>query len=81
MSFKNLSRDNITLGEKFFSISWPFVILLCLVAFIGYLSLYSAAGGSNDPWAGPHALRFAVGLVGLMITAMIDIRLWMRFAY
>lgn len=81
MSFKNLSRDNMTLAEKFFSISWPFVILISLVAFIGYLSLYSAAGGSNSPWAGPHAIRFAIGLTGLMITALIDIRLWMRFAY
>lgn len=81
MSFRNLGRDTLTLPEKLLSISWPFVFLLCMVAFIGYLSLYSAAGGSNTPWAGHHAIRFSVGLVGLIITALIDIRLWMRFAY
>lgn len=81
MAFQNISRDNLTLPEKFFSISWPFVLMLFLVGMIGFLSLYSAAGGNIDKWAGPHIIRFAIGLVGLVIAAMIDIRLWMRFAY
>lgn len=81
MVHRNIGRDNLTLPEKFFSISWPFVALLTLVGTIGFLSLYSAAGGKIDSWAGPHAIRFGIGLVGLIIAAMIDIRLWMRFAY
>ena len=81
MAFRNHSRDHLTLPEKFFSISWPFIALLTVVAAIGFMSLYSADGGNADTWATPHAIRFAVGLVGLVITAMIDIRLWLRFAY
>jgi len=81
MSFRNLTRDSLTLGEKFFSISWPFIGLIAMLTMVGYISLYAAAGGSNTPWAGPHVIRFAVGLIGLIITALIDIRLWMRFAY
>ncbi|HCS23816.1 MAG TPA: rod shape-determining protein RodA [Alphaproteobacteria bacterium] len=75
------NRDNLTLPEKFFSISWTFVALLVMVGGIGFMSLYSADGGNADKWATPHGLRLIVGLVGLVITAMIDIRLWLRFSY
>jgi rod shape determining protein RodA len=81
MAFRNYNRDNLTLPEKFFSISWPFVFLLIVVGTIGFLSLYSAAGGKVETWAGAHALRFTAGIFGLIIVAMIDIRLWLRFAY
>lgn len=81
MAFHNYNRDNLTLPEKFFSISWPFIFLLALAAMIGFLSLYSAAGGKIETWAGAHALRFAAGICGLVVVAMIDIRLWLRAAY
>lgn len=75
------NRDNLTLPEKFFSISWPFIALLTVVATIGFLSLYSANGGNAAKWATPHAIRYTLGLAGLIVAAMIDIRLWLRFAY
>ncbi|MFN7115058.1 MAG: rod shape-determining protein RodA [Alphaproteobacteria bacterium] len=81
MAIRNYSRDNLTLSEKFFSISWPFIALLVVMAGIGFISLYSAAGGKIETWAGAHAVRFAAGLCGLLIVAMIDIRLWLRVAY
>ena len=76
-----LSRDRLTVMEKFFGISWTFIALLTLVAFVGVLSLYSAAGGHMEPWAAKHALRFAVGVAGLVAVSLIDIRLWLRLAY
>ena len=37
------------------------------VACAGFLMLYSVAGGSLEPWAEPQMIRFAVGLVGMVV--------------
>lgn len=81
MSYRNLTRDQMTLPEKLMSISWPFLVLVTLVASVGFMSLYSAAGGHMDPWAGKQMVRFAVGMVMLIVVAVTDIRIWMRAAY
>lgn len=73
--------DAMNLYAKFQSISWPFLLLITMAATVGFISLYSAAGGNFEPWAGKQMVRFAIGMAGLVITAMIDIRIWMRFAY
>ena len=82
MSFRIVAmRDSLSLGEKLRSIRWSFVLLLGVVAGVGIMSLYSAAGGSMDPWAGAHLMRFGLGLTVMLVAAMIDIRIWMQFAY
>jgi rod shape determining protein RodA len=43
--------------------------------------LYSAAGGDFDPWADRQMVRFAVGLVLMLSVAVVDIRIWLRYAY
>ncbi len=78
---RSLSRDSLSIQEKLMSISWPFLVLITAVACVGFISLYSAASGNMQPWAGPQAIKFGIGILGLVITALIDIRLWMRFAY
>ena len=76
-----MRHDGLSLQNKLRSISWPFLILLTMTACVGFISLYSAASGSMDPWAGKQAVRFAIGMAGLILTALIDIRIWMRLAY
>lgn len=71
----------MSLYDKLLSISWPFLLLITMTACVGFVSLYSAAGGNLEPWAGKQMVRFAVGMCGLIITAMIDIRIWMKFSY
>jgi len=78
---RGIRQDYLSVFEKLTLISWPFLFLLTLVASIGFLSLYSAAGGSIDPWAGKQMARFAVGMAGLIIVSVIDIRIWMKLAY
>lgn len=77
----SLSRDNMSIVEKLSSISWPFLVLITITSCIGFASLYSAAGGSFEPWADKQMVRFAFGMIGLLITALIDVRIWMRLAY
>lgn len=81
MSLRSRSRDGMNALEKLKAISWPFLILVTLVACVGFVSLYSAASGSIDKWAAPQMARFAFGMVGLIVTALIDIRVWMRLSY
>jgi rod shape determining protein RodA len=76
-----MRRENMSLYDKLLSISWPFLLLITMTACVGFVSLYSAAGGSLEPWAGKQMMRFVIGMCGLIITAMIDIRIWMKFAY
>jgi rod shape determining protein RodA len=43
--------------------------------------LYSAGDGSVDPWAKRHAIRFGLGIMVMITIAVIDTRIWLRYAY
>lgn len=74
-------RDQLTLVQKILSINWTLVLLLTALAGFGLTMLYSAGGGSMEPWASRQAMRFGIGMVLMLTVAVIDIRIWMRFAY
>jgi rod shape determining protein RodA len=67
-------------AAKLLALNWSLVLLLFAVASTGFLMLYSVAGGSLDPWARAQMTRFAVGLVGMIVIGMIDIRFWRAMA-
>jgi rod shape determining protein RodA len=67
--------------SKVLRINWPYILLLCALAAVGYIALYSAGGGSAEPFARRHALRFASGLVVMVAIAMVDIRVIARLAW
>lgn len=69
------------LRAKLFELNWAFVLLVVLTGSIGILMLYSVAGGSWDPWAVRHAVRFGAGLAVMLVVAMVPPRLWMSLAY
>ncbi len=81
MSERRLFRAaQVGLAGKVLEISWLYIGLLGLLAAIGYVALYSAGGGPA-PYANRHALRFAVGLLILLATALTDLRLIKRLAW
>jgi rod shape determining protein RodA len=67
--------------QKLWYIPWSFVLVLCAVAAVGYVALYSAGGGAPEPYASRHALRFAFGLVMMLSIALVDIRVIARLAW
>lgn len=73
--------NNMTIGEKLGQITWSLVLLIILVASVGFAMLYSAANGNWDPWASRQAVRFGVAVVMMLFIALIDIRIWMKLAY
>ena len=68
-------------GAKLWQINWLYVLLLCALAGVGYVALYSAGGGSAEPYAGRHVIRFSIGVVMMLTIALIDIRVLARFAW
>ncbi len=70
-----------TLPQKLLRLNWPLVVLITLVAAIGFAMQYSVAEGNLDPWARRQMIRFAVSFCGMLVVAMIDIRFWHGSAY
>jgi rod shape determining protein RodA len=66
--------------RKVLFLNWPLVVLVIAVASVGFLMLYSIAGGNVDTWARPQMERFAVGLVLMFIVAMVPIWFWRNMA-
>ncbi len=81
MSINGLNKPQLTLGRKLWQIHWLFVLLLFVIASIGFTMLYSVANGSFDPWAIRQLMRFGAGLILMLAVAVSDIRLWLRYAY
>lgn len=78
---RRLRRGEMSMAEKLWAMSWSLVLLITVIAGIGFLMLYSAANGSIDPWASRQMVRYGVGLVFMLALALVDIRLMMRYAY
>ncbi|MGJ5620359.1 rod shape-determining protein RodA [Sulfitobacter sp. MF3-043] len=77
MSYLEYTVKSVPAGfRKFLFINWPLALLLASVCGIGFLMLYSVAGGSFTPWAEPQIKRFALGMVLMIIVALIPIWLW-----
>ncbi|PZO83612.1 MAG: rod shape-determining protein RodA [Micavibrio aeruginosavorus] len=62
-------------------VNWGLLFLITLFSSIGFTALYSAAGGSFEPWAEKQMVRYAVFAVGAVIISLIDIRIWYKLAY
>ncbi len=76
-----LNKSNLTLGQRLWRVHWLFVLVLILTASVGFAMLYSAANGSFDPWASRQMIRFGVGLVAMLMVAMTNLRLWLKYSY
>jgi rod shape determining protein RodA len=83
MSFESTvgRRGDLSTKRKLLQLNWFLVLLLIVVAGIGFAMLYSAAGGKMDPWASRQMIRFGVGVGVMLIIAMVDLRFWLRYAY
>jgi len=82
MVLEAISRSGrLSLLDKLYEINWGVMLLIGAVAAVGFVMLYSAAGGSIDPWASRQMVRFGVGVGILLVFAMIEPRLWLQLAY
>ena len=81
MSYLEYTVRRVPAGPgKILHLHWALVVLLIAVSSIGFVMLYSVAGGSLYPWAEPQMKRFAVGLGLMFVMALVPIWFWRNIA-
>jgi rod shape determining protein RodA len=70
-----------SITSKLWYVNWPVIAVASLIATIGCAALYSVGGGSFQPWAERHAMRFLIATAILLAMAMVRIHIWLRAAY
>ncbi|WP_298258703.1 rod shape-determining protein RodA [uncultured Litoreibacter sp.] len=74
MSYLAYNVKSVPSGfSKVLHLNWPVIVLLSAIASVGFLMLYSVAGGSMSPWAEPQMKRFAVGMFLMICVAMVPV--------
>jgi len=77
MSFLEYNLKTVPTGpRKVLYLNWSLVFLLTAVACIGFIMLYSVAGGRLETWAEPQMKRFGVGMAAMFVIAMVPIWFW-----
>jgi rod shape determining protein RodA len=81
MSYLEYTIRRVPSGPaKMLYLNWPLLILVCTAAAVGFMMLYSVAGGSLTPWAEPQMKRFGLGLALMLTVAMVPIWFWRNIA-
>jgi rod shape determining protein RodA len=73
-------RAELSIAEKLHQITWSMLFFIALIGVFGFAMLYSAAH-SVDPWATRQGIRFLFGLGVLVAVSLVDIRVYLRYAY
>lgn len=77
MSFLEYNVKSMPTGwRKILHLNWALALLVVSVASVGFLMLFSVAGGSLSPWAEPQMQRFALGFLVMLVVAMVPIWFW-----
>ncbi len=74
-------QSQMSLAEKIRNINWGLVVLVSVLAGVGFATLYSAANGHWDPWASRQVVRYGVAAAVMLGVAVVDLRSWLRGAY
>ena len=78
MSYLEYRVQTVPTGfwPKVLAFHWALALLLAATASVGFLMLYSVAGGSFTPWSLPQMQRFGMGLAIMFAVAMVPIWFW-----
>ena len=74
------ATQTLHLPDKLARLSWSYVILIVLIGLVGYAMLYSAGGGSHQPWAWRHAVGRGRGRGARGVVGGVGPRVWLRAA-
>jgi rod shape determining protein RodA len=81
MALSGPYREHMSVMSRLTEVNWLFVLLILAVSAIGIAVLYSAGGGSFDPWASRQISRFGLAIAIMFAAALVDLRFWLRHAY
>ncbi len=80
-SSSSSSAASLNAVTKVQRLPWFFIVCTALLASVGGVMLYSAAGGKMDPWASDHLLRYGMALVVMLLVALTNLHVWIGIAY
>lgn len=70
----------VTFGRRLMSVNWLLVLVVSVLVAVGTATLYSVEGGSFDPWAKAHGVRFLVGLAIILTMISLPMSFWRGLA-
>jgi len=77
MSFLEYSQKSTPTGlNKVLHLNWALILLILAVSGVGFMMLYSVAGGSVRPWLVPQFQRFVLGFAAMLFVAFTPIWFW-----
>jgi len=77
MSYLEHNLQRVPAGlAKLLYFNWGLLALAVAAAGVGWLMLYSVAGGASEPWAAAHATRFGLALCLMFAVALTPIWFW-----
>ena len=81
MISEKLLKFSSAIFSKLLFINYFLLLLLIIIFTIGLFLLYSAAGGSMDPWATNQLNRFLISICIFLIVSSFNIKFWLGISY
>jgi len=81
MLLNKISKLLLERFSKLFYINYILLILLVSIFAIGLTLLYSAGGGSMEPWANKQLIKFVIAICVYICVSLINIRFWIGSSY
>ena len=75
------NANMMTFSEKLNRFSWSMFVPMCLILIISEVILYSAGGGSWNPFALPQLFKIILGFSVFGVAAFSNIKFWIKSAY
>jgi len=75
------NANMMTYSEKLSRFSWGLFLPMCMVLTISISVLYSAGGGSWQPFALPQLIKIMLGFGVFFFAALMNIKFWVKSSY
>ncbi len=80
MSILLHQNQELSFKERFLNLNFLFIGIITILALVGCITLYSVAGGKITPWALNQGIRFGIGFIIMLITAIIKPEFYYKIA-
>ena len=67
--------------QRILALPWRIILLVAAIGGFAVVVLYSAAGGSMQPWALNHAVRLSLFMGLAIVLAQVPLGFWLKIAY
>jgi rod shape determining protein RodA len=74
-------RESITLSQKLEQLNWLLISLIVILAFIGFIMIYSAGRNTSENWLLRQLLFFFIFFPLMIFIAITDIKIWFNCSY